>query len=480
MDEFFLNFRFLFLRFSFLFFSFFPFYRLYRSLDFYKYRIKSSSRVKNPQSKMKHARSDAHRAHKAHKARPTGTERIIGATCATCATPGPLTAVPIATTDLTLLVEAMLRTIRALALTAPGPQAPGWPSESSAAMAAALNSLIRLTADGADGVDGVDDRPNDDDDDARRRDIARDIARAAGALDLVYTLLSSPAASVALNGLNGQPKASPSSSVGRTSSYSSTDVVLFSIGLLCALLYDTRIASASAHSASVHSASVHSAHSSSSSRFDPLLREFVTRGATRDIRRAADTALILLPSPVSVSLSLSNSSNQAKPKTRCVCSAVADGDTAAVMAMLVADRQAREARGRRSSSSSTCAHKLKTSATAGLGPAATEGRNLKRRRTCLCPHTPLSLSVYAQPWDRDMTAMLLAYGADPNERNWGDDSVPLHWCEEEPDARALLLRAGANPDVRDSIGATPVERHASHARLQALAAAGRPLTKTEL
>ena len=72
---------------------------------------------------MKHARSDAHRAHKAHKARPTGTERIIGATCATCATPGPLTAVPIATTDLTLLVEAMLRTIRALALTAPGPQA---------------------------------------------------------------------------------------------------------------------------------------------------------------------------------------------------------------------------------------------------------------------------------------------------------------------------------------------------------------------
>ena len=105
---------------------------------------------------------------------------------------------------------------------------------------------------------------------------------------------------------------------------------------------------------------------------------------------------------------------------------------------------------------------------------------MKRRRTCLCPHTPLSLSVYAQPWDRDMTAMLLAYGADPNERNWGDDSVPLHWCEEEPDARALLLRAGANPDVRDSIGATPVERHASHARLQALAAAGRPLTKTEL
>ena len=151
---------------------------------------------------MKHARSDAHRAHKAHKAhkaRPTGTERIIGATCAT---PGPLTAVPIATTDLTLLVEALLRTIRALALTAPAPQAPGWPSESSAAMAAALNSLIRLT-------DGADDRNNDDDDDARRRDIARDIARAAGALDLVYTLLSSPAASVALNGLNGQPKASP-------------------------------------------------------------------------------------------------------------------------------------------------------------------------------------------------------------------------------------------------------------------------------
>ena len=169
-----------------------------------------------------------------------------------------------------------------------------------------------------------------------------------------------------------------------------------------------------------------------------------------------------------------------------MCSAVADGDTAAVMAMLVADRQAREARGRgrrsssSSSSSSTCAHKLKTSATAGLGPAATEGRNMKRRRTCLCPHTPLSLSVYAQPWDRDMTAMLLAYGADPNERNWGDDSVPLHWCEEEPDARALLLRAGANPDARDSIGATPVERHASHARLQASAAAGRPLTKTEI
>ena len=311
---------------------------------------------------------------------------------------------PIATADLTLLVGAMLRTIRALAITPTHSVRP----HGHGAVAAALNSLTRLICHTQ----------------CPQRRTKRDVALAAGALDVVYELISSPAAaSVGLNGLNGLPTG-PSGLDGLSGP---TDVVFFSLGLLCALIDGPSVPSVRTLDRG-HSA--HAAHSALD--IGPVLREFVTRGATRDIRAAADTALMLMRGACAP--------RRRSRIPKCACSAVTDGDTAAVMTRLVADSAA--------------------SASSALGA---------RKRKCLCPFTALSVSVYVLPWDRDMTAMLLAYGADPNERNWADDSVPLHWCLD-PDAIALLLRAGAKPDVRDSVGDTPVERHTRHARQQTLAA----------
>jgi len=79
--------------------------------------------------------------------------------------------------------------------------------------------------------------------------------------------------------------------------------------------------------------------------------------------------------------------------------------------------------------------------------------------TVRTPEGKTLLRVAAQHARYDVAALLLARGAEIDERNgWGE--TLLHWAAQRgtPDLVRFLLAHGADPDARDLWGKTPLDR----------------------
>ena len=83
---------------------------------------------------------------------------------------------------------------------------------------------------------------------------------------------------------------------------------------------------------------------------------------------------------------------------------------------------------------------------------------------------PMALAVRRGP---RAVELLIRHGADPNKRFGKTDRVALHWADTS-ETTTMLIRAGANPNLRDSDGYTPLHTASIHTASALLAGGADP------